>query len=173
MKNIICALFCFFTLQTCNYSKPIQKQKDFSDKIQEIVLSENKIGQEYFFKVMLKKEVLEFRITYLGTIKTEQGDSLKFINSTIYSGLYEDSKRANCRVFIYDAENIKKGYYYVGGAWDNPSKIEGNNLIFSFNNERCNQTTSINFGGGIPKEFFINCTKDGGDLYDFVETTDK
>lgn len=107
MKITYFIVFLFY-LASCKQSHSDGKRvKDFSDKIQEIVLSENKMGQEYLFKVMLKKEVLEYRITYLGTIKTKQGDSLKFINSTIYSGLYEDSKRANCRVFIYDAENIK------------------------------------------------------------------
>ena len=74
----------------------VHQEKTFDEKIQELVLSENKVGQEYFFKVMLKNEVLEYRITYLGIIKTSQGDSLKFIISIVYSGLYEDSKRANC-----------------------------------------------------------------------------
>lgn len=140
--------------------------KEFSDKIQELILSENNIGIEYFFKVMLKNEVLEYRITYLGNISSSKG-LLKFLNSTVYSGLYEDSKRANSRVFLYDSTNNKMGYYYVGGAFDVPSKIQGTDLIFSFNNDECNKTTPISFKDSIPKEIFINCTEKGGNFHKF------
>jgi hypothetical protein len=152
----------------CNSHKDSGKiNRDFADKVQELVLSENKIGQEYFFKVILKNEVLEYRVTYLGDIINKRGDTLKFLTSIIYSGLYEDSKRANSKLFVYDGNNEKKGFYYIGGALDIPSGIENGNLVFAFNNERCNQTTRISFIDSIPSEIFIGCTESGGDLYEF------
>lgn len=169
MKSGICRLFfSFFLFASCVNKTHSQKEEDtFEEKINKLVISENKMRQEYFFKVMLVKEVLEYRITYLGKIKTRQGNELKFLNNTIYAGLYEDSKRASTTVNIYDSDNKRIGFYYVGGPMDAPSRLEGSNLIFSFNNEECNQTTSINFSDSIPQQIFVSCTKNGGNLWTF------
>lgn len=131
-----------------------------------MVLSENRIGQEYVFKIK-KKEVDEFTLTYLGGIKTSKGDTLKILNAINYFGLYEESKRANGFVFIYDGKNQRVGRYYVGGASSVAAKVEDNNLVFSYHDESCNQTTSISFLDSIPQQIFVNCTEKGGDLYSF------
>lgn len=174
MRSIKCFLyvqFLFFTLIGCDNRKPPEKTNekyiesdDYYEKCRKLVLTENKIGQEYFFK-LTQKEVDEFEITYIGSLKTAKGDTLKFINYINYFGLYEDSKRANGAVFIYDTQNKRIGLYHLGGAYDVPTKIEGSNLIFSYENENCNQTTSISFLDSIPQKIFINCTKNGGDFY--------
>lgn len=144
-----------------------QSEDEFDEKVNKLVLSENKKGEEYFFKVPSSKGILEYKVTYLGNIKTLQGDYLKFLNNVVFAGLYEDSKRASCTVNIYDTNNKKIGYYYVGGLIDAPQRVEGTNLVFNYNNDRCNQTTSINFKDSIPHQIFISCTKEGGDLYTF------
>ena len=167
MKSSINIIIGLFVLFGCNQHKEIQKSKEFSDKVLEFVLTENEIGQEYFFKKILKNEVLEYVVTYLGVIKTKDGDSLRFVNSTIYSGLYEDSKRANSRLFIYNAEREKLGYYYVGGALYKPIEIINDSIFFPLHDASCNQTTAICFRDSIPKEIFINCSVKGGDLYSF------
>lgn len=169
-KNILFVQVLLLAFIGCdNAKRPIEKvttNDDYYEKCRKLVLSENKIGQEYFFK-LTKKEIDEFTLTYLGSIKTVKGDTLKFLNAVNFFGQYEDSKRANGAVFIYDNQNKKIGAYYVGGASGVPQKTEGTNLVFSYNDESCNQTTAINFKDSIPQQIFITCTEKGGDLYSF------
>lgn len=169
-SSIYIALLCFTVFFSCKNGHPPKKKivKDnFNEKCRKLVLSENKIGQEYIFKIT-KKEIDELHISYLGTIKTNKGDTLKFVNFVNYFGIYEDSKNGNGSIYIYDKQNSMIGYYYVGPVWGVPIKIEGSSLIFSFNNDFCNKTTSISFFDSIPKEIFINCTDKGGDLYNLI-----
>jgi hypothetical protein len=166
MKPIIVLLIvCPILISDCANHTSKEKETDFEDKINNLVLSENKIGQEYFFKVS-SKDVLEYKIKYLGSMSSA-GKELKFLNSTVITGLYEDSKRASCTVNIYDQHNNIIGFYYVGGTLDAPDSIEGYNLVFNYNNDRCNQKTSISFKDSIPNKIFVACTKDGGDIYSF------
>jgi hypothetical protein len=167
MKTTTIILLIFFLFLGCNNPNKKLIKKDFLDKIQELVLSENKIDQEYFFKVMLKNKVLEYRITYIGNVINTQKDSLKFVTTNIYSGNYEDSKGGDAIIWIYNSNNQKMGYYYIGGAIKTPLKIIKNNLFLPIQNTNCNQTTTISFKDSIPKEIFINCTEKGGDLYNF------
>ena len=167
MKETVSMLCIFFLFISCKNQDNKVIQKDFSDKIQELVLSENKIGQEYFFKILLRDQVLEYKIVYLGDIENNKEGNLKFIVSTIYSGNYEDSKRANSRVFIYTKNNDKKGYYYIGGVLKAPLEIKESDLYLPIQNSNCDESTMISFKDSIPKEIFINCTKAGGDFYNF------
>lgn len=141
--------------------------KDYYEKINLLVLSEGRIGEEYYFKEPSSKGILEYKVKYLGCIKTSQGHNLKFLNNIVLSGLNEDSKRASCSVDIYDNSDNKIGYYYVGGAIDAPEKIEGGKLVFNYNNDRCNQFTAISFVDSIPNQIFVSCSKEGGDIYTF------
>jgi hypothetical protein len=169
MRIIIGVFLYFFILSSCDNLKSTEKEKtddDYYEKCRKLVLSENKVGQEYIFKIN-GKSIDEINIIYLGNIKTNSGRVLKFIRTVNYMGLYEDSRRANGQVFIYDKENKRLGFYYVGGSLDVPSKIAGSDLIFSYNNEQCNQTTSISFIDSIPKQIFLACTEEGGNLYTF------
>lgn len=137
----------------------------FEEKINNLVLGEKRIGEEFFFKVPTSKGVLEYKVKYIGSLKNSQGDSLSFLSNIVYSGSYEETKRAGSTVNIYDQNNAKKGYYYVGGAKDGPQKVQGDSLIFSFDNETCDQRTAISFRDSIPSQIYIACIKDGGDLY--------
>ncbi|MBX2925911.1 MAG: hypothetical protein KF746_27190 [Chitinophagaceae bacterium] len=168
MKSIIFILsIVLMVFAGCVNKSEMQKEVDLDEKINKLVLSENKIGEEYFFKAPTSKGILEYEVTYLGSISTSKGDSLKFLNNVVFTGLYEDSKRASCTVNIYDTNNKKIGYYYVGGLIDAPQRVEGANLVFSYNNGRCNQTTAVNFKDSIPHQIFVSCTKEGGDVYTF------
>lgn len=172
LKNILYVQVLLLAFSGCDNPKNsvenIVSKDDYYEKCRKVVLSENKIGQEYFFK-LTKKEIDEFTLTYLGSIKTAKGDTLKFLNAVNYFGNYEDAKHANGLVYIYNVQNKIIGNYYVGGALGIPTKIEGSNLVFNYNDESCNQTTAISFLDSIPKQIFINCTKDGGDLYSFTK----
>ena len=56
----------------CDNSEQKEKEKDFLYKTQDLVLSENKVNQEYFFKIMLKNKVAEYSTIYLGNIINNQ-----------------------------------------------------------------------------------------------------
>ena len=64
-----------------------QKEDEIDEKINKLVLSENKEGEEYFFKVPVSKGILEYKVKYLGSIKTSKGNNLKFLNSITFTGL--------------------------------------------------------------------------------------
>jgi hypothetical protein len=170
LKNSIINLLLTCMLVSCDSQKPAANMKieNYYEKCRSLVLSENKPYEEYVFKVM-KKEIIELHATYLGSIKTVKGDTLKFLNSINYFGLYEDSKRANGAVILYNEDDRFLGMYQVGNANSVAAKIEGTNLVFDYNNGNCNQITLISFKDSIPKQIFVNCTKEGGDLYTFTQ----
>ncbi|MBT2620286.1 hypothetical protein [Chryseobacterium sp. ISL-6] len=101
---------------------------------------------------------------YIGKIITSKKDTLKIINSQNLFGLLEESKRGNGSVYIYNDKNQPIGAYFLGDYLAVPSKIENQNLVFSYNNDFCNQTTRISLKDSIPKEIFIQCSKKGGDI---------
>lgn len=167
MKQNITIILCFIFLFSCSSPKQDKElNKDYYDKCRELVLSENKIGQEYFFNVS-GKTIDEISVVYLGEIRTKKGKIIRFLNSTNFTGAFEDARKATGSVFIYDDNGQRLGSYYVGGINSLPNKLDNGNLIFLYNNENCNQSTSINFVDSIPKQIFINCTSKGGDLYTF------
>ncbi|MBI3234272.1 MAG: hypothetical protein HYZ42_09565 [Bacteroidetes bacterium] len=167
MKLIITVLVTSFFLVNCVTKKDNGKEDGFEEKINKLVISEDKIGLEYFFKVIQANGVLEFRVTYLGKVKTRKNKELLFINNTVFTGLYEDSKKASTVTCIYDDNYNKIGQYFVGGPMDAPNRIEKSKLIFDFNNSECNQMTSIDFSDSIPHQIFVSCTKEGGNLWVF------
>lgn len=167
MRTKIPMLIIIILLLGCDSSEQKEKEKDFLYKTQDLVLSENKVNQEYFFKIMLKNKVAEYSTIYLGNIINNQNDTLKFVTTNIYSGNYEDSKGGDAIISIYNSKNQRKGYYYIGGAIKKPLKIIKNNLYLPIQDTTCNQTTTLNFSNSIPNEIFINCTEKSGDLYKF------
>lgn len=168
MKSFLVVVVLIVT--GCSTKKAPEKEQDFIQKANKLVLSEKNQGIEYFFKILLKKEVREYRITYLGNIKTKKGEILKFLNSTAYTGVYEDSKHASSTVDVYTDNDKYIGSYEIGDVSDLPDKVENGKLIFSYNNEHCNERTEISFLDSIPHSIFIKCKGDSGDLYSL--TTD-
>lgn len=153
---------------SCNSPSRSNKKPDddFYEKSRKLVLSEDKINQEYHFSI-IGKGIDEIHIKYIGNIINSKKDTLKIVNSQNVSGYLEDSKRGNGSVYIYNNQNELIGFYFVGDYWAVPSRIENQGLVFSFNNHFCNETTKISLRDSIPKKIFIQCTKEGGDLYNF------
>lgn len=170
MKSLVfISIISMLFVTSCVNQKHKGNEEDFEGKINKLVLGENKVGQDFFFKAPVSKGVLEYKVTYLGKIKNSRRGDLLFLNNVVFTGLNEDSKRASCTVNIYDGNKNIIGYYYVGGVIDAPQKVEGSDLVFYYNNERCNQSTLINFKDSIPRQIFISCTKEGGDVYTFAK----
>ncbi|MDJ1500308.1 hypothetical protein [Xanthocytophaga agilis] len=162
---IIIVSYYFF--MGCNSSAKKSKE-EYDERIEKLVLQENKIGIDYTFKARSPKNesVDDYIITYLGSIQTINGDSLRFLKEIHFSGSSELTQHGSCVVTIYNSNQEKLGFYYVGGATDGPTRIERDKLIFD-SREDCNLTTSISFRDSIPNQIFVRCTEKGGDLFTF------
>ncbi len=162
----------FFTVLTGCQKSTTPKQEnnqkiDYHERCRLLVLNENNPNQDYNFDKK-GKEIDQQVINYLGNVVTTKGDTLKIVSSINYTGLYEDSKKGGGEIYIYSNKNIQIGYYYLGSALAVPTKLENNrDLLFDYNNDLCNQKTKISLKDSIPKNIFIQCTKEGGDLYNF------
>lgn len=159
-------------LISCNHDESPNKGKpDFENEIKQLVLKQNMSGLEYFFKVMKSNEVIEYKVAYLGDIYSKKDKNLKFVACTVFSGLYEDSKRANSTIYLYDDKYKLIGSYYVGGNFEALPVVAKNDLVLENKSEDCNQTTRISFKDSIPQMIFINCKKEKGkmfgDIYNF------
>ncbi|MDQ8142427.1 MULTISPECIES: hypothetical protein [Chryseobacterium] len=166
MKRIFLTLII---LTGCSKSKPstdtYKKNIDYYERCRLLVLEENIPKQNFEFEKK-GKEIDQQIVRYLGNIVTTKKDTLKIVNSIHYTGVYEDAKRGNGQLYIYSINNELLGYYNLGSALAVPNDIENNReLIFKYDNESCNQTTKISLRDSIPKKIFIQCTKEGGDLY--------
>ncbi|MCW3161382.1 hypothetical protein [Chryseobacterium oryctis] len=162
---------CLILILLIGCSKSEQKldgnkiEIDYYERCRLLVLEENIISQDFEFS-KVGKEIDEQVVKYLGNIITNKKDTLKIVNSVHYTGTYEDSKRGNGQLYIYNSHNKLKGYYNLGSALAVPTDIENNeNVVFNYNNDICNQLTKISLKDSIPNKIFIQCTKEGGDLY--------
>jgi len=70
---------------------------------------------------------------------------------------------------IYNLKNERIGYYYVGAEESLPDALKNNKLIYTENTKECpiRKKGVIDLNRGLPIEFFIPCTKNGGDIYSF------
>jgi hypothetical protein len=164
--------FCIatmFMIQSCTNSdrKMLDSRVDYYEKCRLLCLSENKPGVSFFFK-RSGETIDELTVTLLGTVVTGSHDSLRIVNSINMFGAFEDVKNGNGRLFVYGQHDQALGYYYLGAAWAVPKKLIDGKLLFDYNNDLCDQPTTISLSDSIPKQIFINCTPHGGDLYSFT-----
>ncbi|MDY8137077.1 hypothetical protein U0D62_15775 [Aquimarina sp. 2201CG5-10] len=155
----------------CNdKSKNIKTKKDFGSSLEELVLSEGKIGQTYFLKEPVDKGVLERKITYIGETQSSSAQ-FKILYSIIYSGLYDDSKRANSSIIFYSKEGRELGQFFISGVYNSVPTVDGSKLLIRNEVNNCNQITKINLKDSIPNEIFIHCKEENekmlGDIYSF------
>lgn len=141
---------------------------DFHEKSRLLVLDEDKVNTLYDFSKKTSS-IDELKIVLLGKARMVNGDTLKFVNFTKYFGVTEDSKRGNGELYIYSSKNTEIGHYSFGSANLIPKTLEGTKLIFSYDDNLCNAKTIINFRDSIPNKIFVNCTSNGGDLYNLIK----
>lgn len=129
-------------------------------------LKKGLIGKELVFGKWNEKGKTETHLTYLGTVKTNQGKTYKILNSIWIWGL---SHRATNRILIFNANNQYLGNYYVTLNIDLPTKLKNRILIFQNTDSNCskNVASKISLKNGLPKEFFRECKDGYGDIYAF------
>ncbi|AZA73834.1 hypothetical protein [Chryseobacterium indoltheticum] len=129
-------------------------------------LQKSNIGKNYVYGKWNGKGGMETHLTYLGNVKTKKGKTYKIMTSVWLWGL---SRRATNKILIFNNLNQYIGEYSVTMISDLPKKLKNGILIFENKNNDCDQKVSskINFKNGIPKEFFRECKKGSGGIYEF------
>lgn len=161
MKNLFFYLIILTNCLSCNHSKrqTQEKLKDFGQKIQELVLSENAIGQEFIFRINKSPNILEYHITYLGNLNKLKHKVLYY---EVLSG-NEDSPQLNCYISFFDTQGLKIGKFYIGSL--GMPELKSDNLFFKQIDGYCNQITTISFRDGIPQKIFIHCKEEKGEMF--------
>jgi hypothetical protein len=133
--------------------------------IRQKVLKNNVVDSVFVFGKWTEKKGDEAHIKYLGQVHADNGESYKVMTSILLWGL---AKHATNRILIYNAKNQYLGNYYVYDIDDLPARLENGILIFK-NKAECDKSikTRIDLKHGIPKQIFIRCNGENGDLYNF------
>ena len=145
----------------------VVKSQVNDDLIRQRVLQIGIVDSEFIFGKWNENGATETHLKYLGQITTKRGKSFKIMNSVWLWGL---SCRATSRILIFDYQNRYVGEYYVGMTYDLPNKLSSSKLIFTnTKREDCDKklVTIVNLQMGLPKQFFLKCKGDFGDIYTF------
>ncbi|MES2267161.1 MAG: hypothetical protein V4520_10390 [Bacteroidota bacterium] len=136
-------------------------------KIRLSVLKKGIIGHNFIFGKWNKVGETETHLKYLGEVNTTKGKTYKLMTSAWYWGL---SHRATSRILVYTNRNKYIGEYFVGSIYDLPDKLIDGKLLFkNYDNPDCDKSiiTIIDLIQGIPKQIFLKCKGEYGDLYSF------
>jgi len=137
------------------------------NKIRQQVLEKAVVDSLFVFGKWTENEQTETRLKYLGQVETAKGQVYKIMNSCWLWGL---SRRATSRILIFDDKNKYVGNYCLGMISDLPDRLENGRLIFTnLDNEDCDQkfVSKVDFSNGLPKEIFLKCKGENGDIYSF------
>ncbi|MCQ6959373.1 hypothetical protein [Mucilaginibacter aquariorum] len=162
-KRLILFLFIIF-----NCLSVVAQIND--NKIRLSVLKKGIINHTFIFGKWTKEGNTETHLKYLGSVTTVKGKTYKIMTSVWYWGL---SHRATSRVLVFTKYNHYVGEYYVSSVYDIPDKLADGKLIFkNDDNPDCDKSvvTVIDLTQGIPKQVFLKCKGDYGDLYSFQAT---
>jgi hypothetical protein len=103
-------------------------------------------------------------VTFLGCVNSKNGQ-YKILT---WKRIWGSNQHSTGRIYIYNGSNKFLGYYSVGSGTDLPTSVFKNQLLFT-NKFRpscdSNLVTKVNFANGLPKEFFLKCKGDYGDIY--------
>jgi len=142
------------------------------DKLRRLELQaliEGKVGHEYLYDLTGIKGCNKTQIKYLGDVRTTKGKQYKILTSFSVFSTSKDMCRGTSSVKIYNTKNRFIGEYYIGMPEGLPDTLKNNKLIYLENSDDCNlrMEQSIDFSNGLPKCFFLQCSKSGGNEYCF------
>lgn len=159
MKNLIVILSFL-------YCVPAWSQVD-DRLIRHNVLEANFVDSVFVFGKWDKEKGVESDLKYLGQVQTKNGHTLKIMTSVF---LWGHSHRATNKILIFNEKNQYLGAFDVNTTFDLPVNLENGFLIFkNTGKDECDNTitTKIDLKKGIPKQIFLKCEGENGDLYDF------
>jgi hypothetical protein len=138
-------------------------------KYELLALKNAVIGKEFVYDLTHKIDCNKSTIKYLGILKTSKGKKYKVIN-TFFVYSTANSCRGNSNIKLFDMQNSFVGLYNVEMPYDLPVQIKSNKLICWTNDDNCNLRDGfkINFEYGLPKRFFLPCSKSWGKECNFI-----
>ncbi|WP_312365437.1 hypothetical protein [Sphingobacterium sp.] len=141
--------------------------RQFRDKedIVLYVLSKNVVGKTFKFNLSDKEDYLnEVDVAYLGEIKTKAKKKYYIVT---WGRVFGPNKHTTGSILLYDNKKQFFGNYVLGASNDLPIKLDKNELLFyNTTKNECDQSlvTKIDFSE-IPKNIFIKCSGELGDVY--------
>jgi len=138
-------------------------------KFERLALKEGQAGKTYVYDLTKRSNCNKTEIQYLGIVRTENGKRFKILTSFFVFSTGADMCHGTSRIKVFDMNNKYIGQYYVGMPEELPDYLKNNKLCYSSNFENCNlrKERIIDLSKGLPKSFFISCTKNGGNFYSF------
>ncbi len=132
-------------------------------------LKENIVGKKYIYDFTHKKGCNNSVIKYLGIARDNNKKQYKVLTSFFVFSTSPDMCHGTSCIKIYNLKNKFIGEYYVGLPESLPDALKNNKLIYTENTKECpiRKQGVIDLSKGLPKEFFIPCTKEGGDFFSF------
>lgn len=132
----------------------------------------NKTNKVFIYDSTSTKDGLyKVYVTYLGNVTTS-GKEMKVVIKKIVWGPNQHNSGA---IYFFDNMNLYVGKYNLGSGFDLPEKIRNNQLIFKNTYKKdCNSNliTSIDLSKELPKQIFLKCKGDNGDVYLFSTEKD-
>jgi hypothetical protein len=159
-KRLILSVFIIF-----NCFSVVAQIND--NKIRLSVLKKGITNHTFIFGKWTKEGNTETHLKYLGSVTTVKGKTYKIMTSVWYWGL---SHRATSNILVFNKDNVYVGNYSLTMTYDIPDKLTNGKLIFkNDDNPDCDKSvvTVIDLIQEIPKQFFLKCKGDYGDLYSF------
>ncbi|MBS1512075.1 MAG: hypothetical protein JST86_14600 [Bacteroidetes bacterium] len=125
-------------------------------------------GKLYTYNITGRKYCNKTKIKYLGIVHTSRGKRYKIL-TTFFVFSAASTCHGSSAIKIFDMKNRYVGAYILGMPDDLPDTLVKNTLMYLNNSEDCNlrKTRTINLNYGLPRTFFIPCSKSGGDIYSF------
>lgn len=154
----------------------VKRSNDDNEQVAEFKRQELKVLEKadpkeiVFFDLVDAENPDLSRLQYLGIIDNGEGVKLKVLTRFIVTG-NEYNTRGASSIELYDSDNKLYGQYPVGFSDDLPDAIEDGDWIYLRDIEGCEKRRNyiIKLDGKLPKEIFIPCDKDGGNLFSFVK----
>jgi hypothetical protein len=128
----------------------------------------NRVGKAYVADLTGREDCNKTKVKYLGIVRTRQVRSYKILTSFfVFSA--SSTCHGSSSIKIFDMKNRFIGAYYVGMPEGLPDILRKNKLLYLENTEECNlrKTRSINLSNGLPRRFWVPCSANGGDEYNF------
>lgn len=165
MSNYILLLSVYFLLASS--FTPIDRSAIEYNRLQKLeqLALQKAIGKTYQYDLTGRKDCNKSKIKYLGIVHTKHGEKFKILTSFFVFSASATCHGTRC-IKIFDIKNRYIGEYYVDAL---PDRLLKNKLLFLDISDGCNLRSGvqINLENGLPKTFFVPCSKTGGDLYNF------
>jgi hypothetical protein len=162
------SVICLITLTSFGFIGKPSSEYSTLQKL-ELQALKKSIVKEYIYDLTHREGCNKTRIKYLGVVHTNRGKQYKILTSFFVFSTSGDMCHGTSNIKIYDMKNRFVGEYYVGMPDCLPDTLLNNRLLYLRNSEECNMRKSryIDLSNGLPKVFYIPCTKNGGDQYNF------